>query len=229
MSSVPILTIPESAYDASSFSSPVRRRSVILAYIFKLAHGSTLVALLTYVLGYFIIKPLLEIKAKRRLELLEKYRSKIRDYYISLIGKVKYIPIVAINKKDGSGKFYADAVCQTQESYLQDSVPKSKEEQDADLEEKDSLYQQRLLARLAILSKRLETCTSYLISEIPHYKIVDQLVKEFQRKSDVEYFNSGEFLTVEVVEGDKRKKKDLALEAKNEIRSIKGLYMSGKA
>lgn len=179
-----------------------------------------------YLLGYFVIKPLLDTKANRRLELLEKCRHKMRDVYLSLIDKVSHIPIVVVNK---NGKYCADAVVQTEETLF----TKERDALRRRDEENDVLGQTRLASSLAKLSRRLAECTAFLVLEIAHYKIVDTQVKDFQRKADLTYFNSNDILSVQGTE-DKTtngivRRKNLALEARNEIRSIKGLYMSGQA
>lgn len=224
---VPVLTIPEGAFDPAGYTNgPKRRRSRLLAYLIRLTNGSAGLLTVIYLLGYFVIKPLLETKASRRLELLEKCRFKLRDVYLSLIDKVSYIPIVAVNK---NGKLCADAVVQTEDT----SFTKEREQARRIKEENDVLGQTRLASSLSKLSRRLTECTAFLVLEMPHYKIVDAQVKEFQSKADLVYFNSNDLFSVQgAVDTSANgivRRKNLALEARNEIRSIKGLYMSGQA
>lgn len=239
MSLVPLLTIPEAAYDPSAYtSSPQqynRRRSRLIAYLVKLTHGSAIALTAIYIIGIFVLKPLLETTANRRYELLEQFRSKLRDCYLNLIGRVNYIPIVAINKNDGSGKLYADAICQTTDSYLDSSRRKTFVEEEEELEKTDKLYQGRLISRLSRLSEILKNCAAYQVDDIPSYKTTSFALKDFQDKADLIYFNSNELFTVQPEDKDASlvklttpKKRNLAVDAKNEIRSIKGLYMSGQ-
>ncbi|CAH2350467.1 hypothetical protein CLIB1423_01S10770 [[Candida] railenensis] len=233
---VPILTIPESAFDATSYTSN-QRRSRLLAYIIKLTNGSAILLTVLYLVGVFGLKPLLELTASRRLEVLEKFRHKLRDCYLNLVGRVSYIPIVAINKNDGSGKLYADAICQTSESYLKDKNASSSllgeagysEGYNEEDDQTDKLKQNVLVGKLQHLSKRLNECTAYSISEIPHYKTVSYCVKDFQSKSDLVYFNTNEIFTVDADGPSGPRRKNLSIETRNEIRSIKGMYISGKA
>lgn len=238
MSKVPILTIPESAYDPTTYTlSPHQysgRKSKLLAYLIRLTHGSAITLTLAYMIGLFVLKPLLKTTASRRYELLEQFRSKLRDCYLNLIGRVSYIPIVAINKNDGSGKLYADAICQTTDSYMDSTRYKSIDEKDEELNRNDKLFQGRLTTRLARLCEVLKNCEAYHSEEIPSYKTVNFALKDFQNKADLTYFNSNELFTTSAENTDSSRgtpsaprKRNVAVDTKNEIRSIKGLYMSG--
>lgn len=238
MSRVPILSIPESAYDPSTYngsSNLHNRRSRLVVYLIKLAHGSAIGLTLAYIIGIFAVKPLLETTANRRYELLEQFRGKLRDCYLNLIGRVSHIPIVAINKNDGSGKLYADAICQTTDSYLDSTRTKTFDEEEEELEKSDKLYQGRLTTRLARLSEILKNCDAYQVQDIPGYNTVSFALKDFQNKADMIYFNSSDLFTVAAESPDSARdklssnKRNVAVDTKNEIRSIKGLYMSGQA
>mmetsp|Transcript_7513 Transcript_7513/g.9491 ORF Transcript_7513/g.9491 Transcript_7513/m.9491 type:complete len:239 (+) Transcript_7513:30-746(+) len=237
MSKVPVLTIPESAYDPSTYTlSPHQysgRKSKLLAYLIKLTHGSAITLSLAYIIGLFVLKPLMETTANRRYELLEQFRGKLRDCYLNLIGRVNYIPIVAINKNDGSGKLYADAICQTNDSYLDSTSYKTISEQEEELNKNDKLFQDRLTTRLTRLATVLKNCEAYRSEEIPSYKTVNFALKDFQDKADLTYFNSNELFTAtadntDSPNGSAPRKRNLAVDTKNEIRSIKGLFMSGQ-
>ena len=105
--SVPILTIPESSFDPASYNnlntanitkskSKSKSQSQILLYIIKLTRRSSIGLILFYILGLFIIKPLMELNVTRRKDYLDYIRGKLRDFYLKSITKVQYIPIVAI-------------------------------------------------------------------------------------------------------------------------------------
>ncbi|CUM54302.1 unnamed protein product [Debaryomyces tyrocola] len=237
MSSIPVLTIPESAYDPSTYTlSPHQysgRKSKLFAYLIRLTHGSAITLTLAYIIGLFVLKPLLNTTASRRYELLEQFRGKLRDCYLNLISRVSHIPIVAINKNDGSGKLYADAICQTTDSYLDSTCYKSINEQEEELNKKDKLFQGRLTTRLARLSEVLKNCEAYRSEEIPSYKTVNFALKDLQNKADLTYFNSNELFTATANDTDSSsgsapRKRNLTVDTKNEIRSIKGLFMSGQ-
>lgn len=216
--SVPILTIPESAFDPTLYGgNTVRSKSQLLIYLVKLTNRSSFAMVLIYLIGYFAIRPLMETNISRRLEYLDTVRGKLRDFYLKAITKVLYIPIVAIKR---NGKFYADEIVQTNESK----------------QENDKLVQDKLCNSLQKLSILLnEGVKSYSATELSHYKSINYAIKDFQNKSDLVYFNQAELFVLDnnirspVVSGATMRKKDIAVETKNEIRSIKGLYMSGQA
>lgn len=218
---VPVLTIPESAFEPSGYSSN-KHRSRLFTYLLQLTNGSAVLLTIVYLVAVFGLKPLLETTANRRLEVLEKFRSRLRDCYLSLVGKVSYIPIVAINKHDGSGKLYADAICQTDNSHLSRDSPGSGSSGD------DKLGQNQTLAKLSQLSDSLSRCTPYLVSEIPHYKTIRYCVKDFQNKADTVFFNTHDIFTTTVEGAAGIRKKNISTETKTEIRSIKGIFISGK-
>ncbi|RLV89201.1 hypothetical protein JA1_005278 [Spathaspora sp. JA1] len=233
MSSVPVLTIPESSYDPSLYSLRTRRgKSSILIYLIKLTHGSALSLALAYIIGLLVIKPLLETKSVRRLELLEAARVGLRDFYLKLIGKVSHIPIVAI-RKPGDNKYYSDAVVQTNDSYVDKTRIRTDREKWEELVEKDKVGQGRLHEKLKKLSTILnEECITYSSIDMDHYKSANYAIKDFQNKADLVYFNPSELFMQDSIPTDPTKplrKKNRAVEVRNEIRSIKGLYMSGKA
>ncbi|KAK6882545.1 hypothetical protein K6H10_000760 [Candida tropicalis] len=216
--SVPTLTIPESAFDSSMYSgNPARSKSQLLMYLLKLTNRSSFALVIIYLVGYFAIKPLMETNISRRLEYLDAVRGKLRDFYLKAITKVSHIPIVAIKR---NGKLYADEIVQTNESK----------------EESDKLSQDKLCKSLHKLSILLnEGIKSYSTTQLANYKSINYAIKDFQNKSDLVYFNQSELFVLDsnikspVVSGATMRKKDIAVETKNEIRSIKGLYMSGQA
>ncbi|CAI5758051.1 unnamed protein product [Candida verbasci] len=217
---IPIVTIPESSYNPSSYNT-IKTKSQLIIYLTKLTHGSSIFLILFYLIGYFAIKPLLEITITRRLELLETTRLNLRDCYIKLISKVNYIPIIKINK---NGKIISDEIIQT------DDNNKNNKYKD-DENNNDEIY-----LKLKRLSNLLSTnIRSYDAGEFLNFKSIKYSIKDFQNKSDLIYFNEDELFTVESNSkiDDKNiqgiKKKNISIETKNEIRSIKGLFMSGQA
>lgn len=228
-SMVPVLTIPESAFDPSQYARGHRKQSNLVLYLLKLTRGSALLLTVAYLLGVLWLKPVLEITAQRRYEYLEHFRHKMRDCYLGLIGKVSHIPIVAINR--GDGKLYADAIVQTDDSYLDITRERTEEEKSQEILEKDILAQGRISTKLGELSLRLKDCTAYLIGEIPHYKTVNFTLKELQNKIDLVYLNTEEPFCYRFIEqaGRPQRKKNMISEIRDDVRGIKGLFMSGKA
>ncbi|KAI5965133.1 uncharacterized protein KGF55_001353 [Candida pseudojiufengensis] len=216
MSSVPILTIPESSFDPSVYNlrSP-RSKSELLIYLIKLTHGASLSLIITYAIGLFILKPLLETRNIRRLDLLECIRTNLRDLYLKTITKISYIPIVAIRR---NGKLYSDAIIQTESSN--------------NVEEEDKLGQTQLHLKLKKMSNLLnENVRTYKMSDLTNYKSVNFAIKDLQNKSDLVYFDDNEIFMLDLgidEFGKKVKKRNIVVDTKNEIRSIKGLYMSGQ-
>ncbi|KAI5952505.1 hypothetical protein KGF54_003372 [Candida jiufengensis] len=217
MSSVPILTIPESSFDPSVYNlrNP-NSKSQLLIYLIKLTHGASLSLIITYAIGLFILKPLLETKNERRLELLECIRNNLRDFYLKAITKISYIPIVAIRR---SNKLYSDAICQTESS-------------SKDKELNDKLSQTELHLKLKKMSILLnENVRTYKMQDMSNYKSINYAIKDLQNKSDLVYFDDTEVFMIDNGYdklGNKIKRKNIVVDTKNEIRSIKGLYMSGQ-
>lgn len=214
--SVPILTIPESAYEAQAYLAPQRTKSQLLLYILKLTRSSSIALVVIYLVGYFAVKPVLETGSLRRLEVLGLYRTKLRDLYLNLIGRVSHIPIVSFNR--ANGKCYSDSITQTDVSYFGSN----------DNEDGDKLKQNGILLALTKLSQLLTECDAYLKTSISSYEPANNAIKSFQNQADLKYFNTSEFFNVQVEESGKTRTKDVVLETKNEIRGIKGLYMSGQ-
>lgn len=212
--SVPILTIPESSFDPTAYTG-VRRQSNLVRYLLTLTRGSAGLLVLAYLVGLFAIKPLLELTTVQRLDFLEACRGKLRDLYLNVIGRVSYIPIVAINKKDGSGKRYADAICQTDDLNAKEPTP-------------EDLGLEAVREKLSKLSAVLSQCDSYLTAQMPHYKVVDFQIKDFRQKTDMVLFNQREIFEEPKGPQSREKSKNLAVEVKNNIRRIKGMFMSGQ-
>lgn len=243
--SVPILTIPESSFDPASYNnlntanitnSKSKSQSQILLYIIKLTRRSSIGLILFYILGLFIIKPLMELNVTRRKDYLDYIRGKLRDFYLKSITKVQYIPIVAIKNKQ-TGKLYSDAIIQTDNNNNNKSSTNSTGGDDSD----DRLGQNQLYKKLTKLSLLLtEGIRNYSTIELSNYKSINYSIKDLQNKSDLVYFNQNDLFVMDnggggggvssimTTSGNTMKKKDLAVETKNEIRSIKGLYMSGQ-
>ncbi|PVH16089.1 uncharacterized protein CXQ87_003953 [Candidozyma duobushaemuli] len=219
--SIPIVTIPEAAFDAAGLAGVVaRRRSRLFQYFLKLTNGSAALLILAYIIGIFGIRPLLETRAFRRLDLLESARSKLRDLYLNVIGRVEHIPIVALHRP-GTKKLYAEAVCQTSDSQASD---------DTELKNIRTLGSEKLYQKLGVLNAGLKQCTSFSIGELPSYRSVDSSIKQFQQKTDNAFFSHRDMFFRDVLQADgTSKEKNLASEAKGEIRGIKGLFMSGQA
>lgn len=230
--SVPVVTIPEQAWDAAStYGVLPKGRSRLVVYLTRLLRGSGLAVALIYVLGFFVIRPLLDTTAHRRLEVLEKYRHSLISLYLKTITRVSHIPIVSFDRKNG--KRYADAVVQTTDSWLERVNKKLPDDatDDLELDRADKLRQNSLVERLTKLSDRLAQCRGYSVQEIPHYKLALMSIKNFQNKADLEYFNSSEFFSYKLADtgdSERTRTRDIATETKNEIRGIKGLFMLGQ-
>lgn len=244
--SVPILTIPESSFDPASYNnlntanitnSKSKSQSQILLYIIKLTRRSSIGLILFYILGLFIIKPLMELNVTRRKDYLDYIRGKLRDFYLKSITKVQYIPIVAIKNKQ-TGKLYSDAIIQTDNNNNNNKLSTNSTGGD---DSDDRLGQNQLYKKLTKLSLLLtEGIRNYSTIELSNYKSINYSIKDLQNKSDLVYFNQNDLFVMDnggggggvssimTTSGNTMKKKDLAVETKNEIRSIKGLYMSGQ-
>lgn len=212
--SVPILTIPETAFEASAYTSGHRRNSHLLRFLLRLTNGSAAALVVAYIVGLLALRPLMERTVLQRLDFLETCRGKLRDLYLNAIGRVNYIPIVAINRGDGSGKLYADAVCQT------DDAPKEGADGEQDL------AMAPVVTKLQKVLERLAECVSFQVAEFPHYKVLDFGLKDLRQKTDLVFFDQRKIFSGTLTAP---RPPNMAQEVKNEIRSIKGMYMSGKA
>lgn len=227
MSHVPITTLPESPYRPLKYElGSFARRSPLLAYLLTITHGSATGLVVAYILGYFLFSPLLEKTASRRYEYLELFRGRLRDFYLNLAGRVSYVPQVAINKNDGSGKLYADAICQTEESHMRSQYLSDDNEDDKN----DKLSQAKLSSRLGELTDRLRECEAIQAIEVPHFTMTKNSVRELQEKTNSSYLSS------DIYEDDdstgtlsqKTNKATMQSITKEQIRSIKGLFMTGQ-
>ena len=220
--SVPKLTIPESAFDPTGYNLKNKRsKSALLVYLIRLANGGSLALIISYLVGFFIVKPLLETSNSRRLEFLECMRLNLRNIYLKMITKVNYIPIVAIKR---NGKLHADAICQTES-------PSAEEQTNVE----DRLSQGELHQKMVKMSSLLNTYVKHWsMEDFSHYKGVNYSIKDLQNKSDLVYFDDQEFFTLDTgleagpSASGKARKRNIVVDTKNEIRSIKGLYMSGQ-
>lgn len=210
--SVPILTIPEEAFNPASYTRSRRNDSSLLRFLIQLTRGSALALVVAYILGLLALRPLMELTSSQRLDFLEECRARLTALYLNAASRVNFIPIVAITKPGRPGKVYADALCQT------DDV----KENDHKVSPIETLGADTILEKLQKLSAGLAKCTSHTIDEMPHYKLTDLALKDFQSKSDLVYFNQRNLF----VDQDK---KNLVHNVRSEIRAIKGMYMSGQA
>lgn len=217
--SVPRLTIPESAFDPSSYNLHSRRRSKTgtLLFLLQLTRGSTIGIIVAYILGIFVLRPLMATATLQRLEFLEECRAKLRDLYLNTISRVRVIPIVGFDKTKGSGKVYVDAICQT------DDLSADSEATDPT----DSLGQNAVLDKLNVLNDGLKRISAYLSRNVPHYNVVNFTIKDLRQKTDLVYFNQRELFSSSATAN--RKTANVAQDVKTNIRSIKGMFMSGKA
>lgn len=222
------LTIPETAFDPEAFTSHHKRTS-LFKFLLRLTHGSGILLTVIYIVSYFGIKPLIETATDRKLQIFDKYRHTLRDLYLRIISKVDYIPIVGVSKtNDGIIKVKVDTITQTETSYLNRTIELSNEDKLEQLNSIDKLNQIKLVAKLTKLNDSLSKCTSYNIGEIPHYKKTRDEVQAFQKLVDTQIFNYDDLYTVTYAQDGTEKLKNLVIDTKNDIRSIKGLYLTGQ-
>lgn len=215
--SVPILTIPETAFDPRRYVT-ARTQNNLLKFLVKLLRGSSLFLVLAYLVGIFGLRPLMETTISQKLDFLQNCRGQLRDLYLNVIGRVKHIPIVAIHKEGASGKLYADAICQTDETT-----------QKHDVVTDDALGMDSVGTGLHRLSEALERCAGFQTGQLPHYRVVEYCLKDFRQKIDLLYFNQRTLFSGATDNGTKQASKNMSQEVKTEIRGVKGLYMSGFA
>lgn len=212
---IPVVTIPEAAFDPSAYVLTRRaRRSKLLIFLLKLTRFSALALVAAYVVGLLAIKPLMLTAAEQRLEVLEACRVRLRDLYLTVIGRVEHIPIIGMDRQ---GKVYADAVCQTEDLQRKQKLQNPT----------DSFNQDQVLSKLKGLSARLRECLAYQMDQLAHYKVVDFTLKDLKQKTDMVIFDQTKLFTVQ--EANQTKPLNLSREVRNNIRGIKGMFMSGQA
>lgn len=155
----------------------------------------------------------------QRLDYLEECRGKLRDLYLSFISRVKVIPIVGFDKQSGLGpkKVYVDAICQT------DDLNQEAEKFDP----VNCLGQEAVAEKLSTLNDSLRRISAYLSTNVPHYNSVNFTIKDLKQKADLVLFKQSELFAAPADAA--RKTKNVSEDVKTSIRSIKGLFMSGKA
>ena len=201
--SVPILTIPESSFDPASYNnlntanitkskSKSKSQSQILLYIIKLTRRSSIGLILFYILGLFIIKPLMELNVTRRKDYLDYIRGKLRDFYLKSITKVQYIPIVAI-KINKLGNYILMPLFKLIIIIIIN-------------------YQQIVLVMMIvmidwvkinyikidkIITLLTEGIRNYSTIELSNYKSINYSIKDLQNKSDLVYFNQNDLFVMD--------------------------------
>lgn len=177
--------------------------------------------ILAYLVGLVAIRPLMERVTEQRLDFLEACRRQLRDLYLLAISRVNHIPIVGIDRGDGSGKRYADCVCQTDDLKKQQLTETPI----------DSLGQASVLAKLEKLLVRLNECKGFQTAHLLHYNVTEYSLKDLKGKVDMVFFDQTKLFIGRLVRGSQMTGTpiNLALEVKNNVRSIKGMFMSGQA
>ncbi|KAM9931727.1 hypothetical protein OXX80_008628 [Metschnikowia pulcherrima] len=216
--SVPILTIPETAFNPAGYlPAKHARRSRLLRYMLTLTRTSAAALILAYLVGLLAIKPLMETTTTQRIEFLEACRTRLRALYINVMGRVEYIPTIGIERSHGVvKKVYADSVCQTEDLEKKQLAEKPLE----------TLGQASVSDKLSLLLTKLQECSAYSVQDIEHYRVVDFSLKDLRQKSEMVYFDQNKLFSEQ---GQTRKPRHLAREVKQDIRSIKGMFMSGRA
>lgn len=216
--SVPRITIPETAFDPAWYNLDCRRsRSSTLLFLLQLTRGSAIGVVIAYFVGILVIRPLWATAAMQRLDFLEDCRNRLRDLYLNTICRVKVIPTVGFDKNSGSGKVYLDAICQT------DDLKADAEKVDPT----ETLGQTAVADKMSQLNDSLRKITVYLSQNIPHFNVMNFSINDLLQKTDLMYFNQRELFAAPAT--TPRKTANVAQDVKTNIRSIKGIFMSGKA
>lgn len=179
-------------------------------------------------MGYLAIRPLLELTTTRRVELLDKYRHRATDVYLRLVSKVDYIPIIGYKDRNNHSKVIVDQIVQTTKTTFTEDKLSDEDKLDA-LNKHDKLGHTKMQQKLAKLNSLMNECTSYRAKDMHHYSQIRDQLKRFQNDVDTNLFNYDTLYSVSTKVDDEERKRDLVVDTRNEIRGIKGLYMSGKA
>lgn len=213
--SVPRITIPESAFDPAVYHLSGRLRARTLLYVLRLTRGSVFGAVVAYLVGLLLLRPLMAATTLQRLDFLETCRARLRDLYLGAVSRVRVIPVIGFTRGDGEKRrVYVDAMCQTDDA-----------NKDADMLT-DTLGLGAVAERLAQLCSTLSRVGAYLAQNVPHYNIVNFALRDLRQKADLVLFNQQEPFTAppEVP----RRTANVAMDVTTSVRSIKGMFMSGK-
>lgn len=153
----------------------------------------------------------------QRLDYLEECRTKLRDLYLNVICRVKNIPMIRFDKSSGEGKVLVDAICQTEGLDAQAEAA----------DPVDTLGQDVVVDKLGKLNDALRRVSAYLSQNVPHFNVVNFTLKDLRQKSDLVMFNQNEIFAAPPSAA--RKTANVAQDVKNDIRNIKGMFMSGQA
>ncbi|OBA21448.1 hypothetical protein METBIDRAFT_11961 [Metschnikowia bicuspidata var. bicuspidata NRRL YB-4993] len=218
--SVPILTIPESAFSAAARLPALRaRRSQLLVYMLSLTRASALALVAAYLVGFLAARPLMASAVDQRIEFLEACRARLRGLYLAVIGKVDHIPIIGIERAAGqTRRIYADSVCQTED------LARAQQAAGA----RAGLGLAAVLAQLRLLGDRLGGCRGYLALETELCRAIGFSLKDLRLRAELVHFDANK-LFVEPGPVVSRKPRHMAREVKQGIRTIKGMFMSGRA
>ncbi|GEQ70394.1 hypothetical protein JCM33374_g4071 [Metschnikowia sp. JCM 33374] len=218
---VPILTIPESAFNPGAYTTSQKaRHSGLLRFIVSLCRTSSAALIAAYIVGILVLRPLMATSVAQRTEFLESCRAHLRDLYLKVIRRVEYIPIVSIERARGGQprKIYADSVCQTED--LQQRTKAQPDEK--------TLGQDLVAEKLHGLVETLRQCRGHVTGGVDHVKVVDFSLKDLRQKSDFVYFDQTKLFN-DPAPAASKKPTNLAREVKQSIRGIKGMFMSGRA
>lgn len=180
-----------------------------LKYITSLLYGSGTTLSLVYILLIFIVQPLLKVQYERRNELAAFVLKRARDLLVTLNKDTK-LPPVAIKRGE---KYYSDAQVQTDEASTKNSLVYFEDEKPENQN---------------ILNERLKSLKLCLQDYNRYHAQIDELnpltfqIKKFQGRIDA--YSQANLLRIRGQASSDTSTNQL----KQEIRSIKGLFLTGQ-
>lgn len=181
-----------------------------LKYITSLLYGSGAGLSVLHILLIFVVQPLLEVQYERRNELASFILRKAREVLV-LMNKSAKLPPVAIKRGD---KYYSDAQVQTEEVntkksfvYFEDEVEKERKNKVND--------------RMVSLRNTLQDYNRYH-AQIDELNPLTFQVKKFQGRIDA--YSQANLLRIR----GQTQNDTTTNQLKKEIRSIKGLFLTGQ-
>lgn len=181
-----------------------------LKFVTSLLYGSGTTLSLVYVLLILIIQPLLEVQYERRIDFASAVLKRSRELLRSM-NKTTNLPPVAIKRGE---KFYSDAQVQTDEVSTRKSIVYFEDEVDSEGSN--------------VLNDRLSKLKNKLQNYNQHHSTMDELspltfqIKKFQGRIDA-YAQANLFR----IRG-RPMNETSTNQLKQEIRSIKGLFLTGQ-
>ncbi|ODQ79087.1 hypothetical protein BABINDRAFT_147876 [Babjeviella inositovora NRRL Y-12698] len=203
--------------DIALFSGSARV-SPLARFIRRVCYGSGYSLVLVYIVANFLVKPLLEEKYALRKDVLRYLRMKLVSYILKLSLEVERVPVVALSR---NGKLYNEIATQTDKPKETGYSAYMHSYAEEEVEEDDTFKTGRLVKKLDYIHAQLVELhcqnenTQKELHPL-HFQMIDLLAHVQSLYTDPHNPKGP------------RAGRSSALDVKQDIRNIKGLYISGQ-